>query len=115
MTNKEKINELEWIYQNGFTNDLNIVGTDRILDAIRSGIDSLEKAEKYKWHDLRKNPEDLPEDGSYILTFHELLGRQCYGICEYNNKQFEDGINPSCLIKESLIAWQYIEPFEEEE
>ena len=43
MTNEEAIKELEWIYQNGFDNDLAIVGTDRILDSIRIAIEVLEK------------------------------------------------------------------------
>lgn len=29
-------------------------------DACAVGIKALEKSDKYRWHDLRKNPEDLP-------------------------------------------------------
>lgn len=43
MTDKEVVAELEWIYQNGFDNDLSIIGTDRILDSIRIAIEALEK------------------------------------------------------------------------
>ena len=43
MTFEEAIQELEWIYQNGFENDIKIIGTDRILDAIRMGIEGIEK------------------------------------------------------------------------
>ena len=42
MTFEEAIQELEWIYQNGFENDIKIIGTDRILDAIRMGIEAIE-------------------------------------------------------------------------
>lgn len=36
-------------------------GDDRATyDGCVCGIEALEKQEKYKWHDLRKNPEDLP-------------------------------------------------------
>lgn len=43
MTDREVIEELEWIYQNGFENDLSILGTDRILDSIRIAIEEVEK------------------------------------------------------------------------
>lgn len=46
MTDKEVIEELEWIYQNGFDNDLSILGTDRILDSIRIAIEEVEKQSK---------------------------------------------------------------------
>lgn len=42
MNYEEAISELEWIYQNGFENDLSIIGTDRILDSIRIAIEALE-------------------------------------------------------------------------
>ena len=31
------------------------------LEALFMAIKALEKADKYRWHDLRKNPDDLPE------------------------------------------------------
>lgn len=32
--------------------------------------DAINRAEKYKWHDLRKNPEDLPDDGEWVMCVH---------------------------------------------
>lgn len=32
------------------------------LDAYELVIDALEKADKYRWHDLRENPADLPKE-----------------------------------------------------
>ena len=44
-----------------------------ILKAWHMAIKALEKADKYRWHDLRKNPDYLPEaDGNsesdYVLV-----------------------------------------------
>ncbi|MGN0693751.1 MAG: hypothetical protein ACI4LK_02430 [Lentihominibacter sp.] len=36
-------------------------------DAIYTAIEELEKADKYRWHDVRKNSDDLPHmDGDYL-------------------------------------------------
>lgn len=42
-------------------------------EAIEMAVEALEKADKYRWHDLSKNPDDLPEaDGNsesdYVLV-----------------------------------------------
>lgn len=44
---------------------------DRFEDA-RQIAKLKENAAKYRWHDLRKNPDDLPEDYEYVITcyFH---------------------------------------------
>ena len=34
---------------------------------------ALEKADKYRWHDLRKNPDDLPEDTGYGESEYVLV------------------------------------------
>lgn len=43
MTNKEAIEKLEWVYQNGFDNDFEKDGVEHTLDALRKGIEALEK------------------------------------------------------------------------
>ena len=53
MTNKEAIEMFKTI---------SIV---EILKLNKIVIDALEKADKYRWHNLRKNPDDLPEDNGY--------------------------------------------------
>lgn len=64
-------------------------------------LDSLERSEKYKWHDLRKNPEDLPkEDDKRYLMYY--CG-SCVTACGSFIKNFE-----------YAVGWREIEPFEED-
>lgn len=71
-----------------------------------------EYKEKYRWHDLRKNPDDLPEDIKYVWVFikgefthrswHDSHGwrRRNSNILYYND--------------ESVLAWREIEEFKSE-
>lgn len=73
---------------------------------------ALEKADKYRWHDLRKNLCDLPRvingygESDYLLVKTERCDTEiaCYS---YIKKQWS--------IDSYVFAWRYIEPFEEEE
>ena len=86
------------------------------LEAWHMAIKALEKADKYKWHDLRKNPDDLPEaiGGSYVSEYvFVMIGTPGWNNCEWayykhNHKEWS-------TYEQNIIAWRYIEPFEEEE
>ena len=87
-------------------------------------IETLEKVDKYRWHDLRENPDDLPKmDCEYqnanfsdvvliiseswdapIAAFVDLKTKIWYNL--FDSCHFEDAL-------ENPIAWKYIEPFEE--
>lgn len=88
-------------------------GDDRCQMGVRSKLEvnakkiyeAVEKADIYRWHDKRKNPNDLPKDGETVLVYMKggylLLWNACKEIF--------------CLESwERVIAWKYIEPFEEE-
>ena len=76
---------------------------------------ALEKADKYRWHDLRKNPDDLPEaDGNseseYVLVM--------IGTPEWNSWEqayYHHDKKMWSTYDQNVFAWRYIEPFEEEE
>ena len=76
---------------------------------------ALEKADKYRWHDLRKNPDDLPEaDGNseseYVLVM--------IGTPEWNSWEqayYHHGKRLWSTYEQNVFAWRYIEPFKEEE
>lgn len=89
--------------------------------AIEEAIEVLEKADKYRWHDLRENPNDLPEiDHAYGHTFSDdvLVITEEYEnpVVAYINLTLKVWFNP--IDEEYLeqdfgrpIAWKYIEPF----
>ena len=84
-------------------------------EAIEMAVEALEKADKYRWHDLRKNPDDLPEaDGNsesdYVLVM--------IGTPEWNSWEqayYHHGKRLWSTYEQNVFAWRYIEPFEEEE
>ena len=85
-------------------------------EAIEMAVDALEEADKYRWHDLRENPDDLPEaiGGSYVSEYVlVMIGTPGWNNCEWayyrhNHKEWS-------TYEQNIIAWRYIEPFEEEE
>lgn len=89
--------------------------------AIEEAIEALEKMDKYRWHDLRENPDDLPEiDHAYGHTFSDdvLVITEEYEnpVVAYINLTLKVWFNP--IDEEYLeqdfgkpIAWKYIEPF----
>ena len=75
-------------------------------------ISALEKSEKYRWHDLRKNPEDLPEKTDPVLICDWVK-------CDESHIGYELGVySVFGWMKQTnhkILAWRYIEPLEEEE
>lgn len=61
---------------------------------------------KPKWHDLRKNPEDLPkENGKYIIHIKVTERMSITDTCDFFNGSFGRYINP--------VAWCELPKFEE--
>lgn len=104
-----------------------------VAEMINDCIDNaLETADKYRWHDLRKDPSDLPTQNGLFLTVLIPIPIRAYsfkfqrcellyytdlmGIC--TQKHWHNGkvgkVDYLNYDKE-VIAWKYIEPFEEEE
>lgn len=88
---------------------------DELLQLNKIVSKALEKADKYRWHDLRKNPDDLPEaDGNsesdYVLVM--------IGTPEWNSWEqayYHHGKRLWSTYEQNVFAWRYIEPFKEEE
>ena len=110
MTNKESIEtiktaiaEVEWNYPMDYA------------VAFEEAIEALEKADKYRWHDLRKNPDDFPEaagnsESDYVLVM--------IGTPEWNSWEqayYSHDKRLWSTYDQNVFAWRYIEPFEEEE
>lgn len=80
------------------------------------------KEEKYAWHDLRKNPEDLPEELKKVYVYFEYFRYgdfNCmykdYGVSYQIGGMFHFVNGSSGWRELKIIAWRYIEPFEEDE
>lgn len=84
-------------------------------DAIYVAIEALEKADKYRWHDLRKNPDDLPEDNGYGKSEYVLvmIGTPEWYSCEW--AYYSHNAKMWSIYEQNVFAWRYIEPFKEEE
>ena len=85
------------------------------LKAWHMAIKALEKADKYRWHDLRKNPDDLPEDNGYGKSEYVLvmIGTPEWYSCEW--AYYSHNAKMWSIYEQNVFAWRYIEPFEEEE
>ena len=87
---------------------------DELLQLNKIVSKALEKANKYRWHDLRKNPDDLPEaigdgyESEYVLVMT--------GTPEWNSWEqayYHHGKRLWSTYEQDVFAWRYIEPFEE--
>ena len=83
-------------------------------EAIEMAVEALEKADKYRWHDLRKNPDDLPEavGGGYESDYVLVM----IGTPEWNSWEqayYHHGKRLWSTYEQNVFAWRYIEPFEE--
>lgn len=108
------------------TEDNHIQAIKRYIDACDTALDAPEKSIKYRWHDLRKNPYDLPvTDGKYEVVVRDEYGEDWIAMATWSGKVLLTGnkkgfglraefYNMSFSTNE-IIAWREIEPFEEEE
>lgn len=97
------------------------LGTDHgmsVLNAVESLMKDHELKSIYRWHDLRKNPDDLPYDDSieYIVCVEYRSGkRECtIGCLDMGGEMM---LLPALgnWIRNGyhIIAWREVEPFEE--
>ena len=101
-----------------FALEMGIGDIDDILELHKIVIDALEKADKYKWHDLSENPDDLPEanrwgESNYVLV-KALIKVECFA-CNDMRKAYYSHTQKKWSIDGHVFAWRYIEPFKDEE
>ena len=77
---------------------------------------ALKKADKYRWHDLRKNPDDLPEADEYGCSEYVLA---MIGTPEWDNHEWayynhNTRAWSTPFYEQNVFAWRYIEPFKGE-
>ena len=111
MTNKEAIEQLkERLAITDYRQQI-----PEYYEAIEMAVEALEKADKYRWHDLRENPDDLPEaiGGGYESEYVLVM----IGTPEWNSWEqayYHHGKRLWSTYEQNVFAWRYIEPFKEE-
>ena len=91
---------------------------DELLQLNKIVSKALKKADKYRWHDLRKNPDDLPEaigdgcESDYVLV---MIGTPEWNDWEQAYYHHGKRLWSTPSYEQNVFAWRYIEPFEEEE
>ena len=93
-----------------------ISSVDELLQLNKIVSKTLKKADKHKWHDLRKNPDDLPEaiGGGYESDYVLVM----IGTPEWNSWEqayYHHDKKLWSTYEHNVFAWRYIEPFKEEE
>lgn len=76
--------------------------------------DELTKVQKYKWHNLRKNPNDLPIYEKSYWCVIETVGKTIYEP-KINSEYTVLGRYQILNLKEFVIAWREIDTFDETE
>lgn len=78
-------------------------------------VETLMKKEiEYKWHDLRKDPKDLPDkSGMYLVCIEYPTEEKEVGVGYYKNMYGYEGWIALIPNDGEVIAWKEIEPFEE--
>ena len=86
---------------------------DELLQLNKIVCGALEKADKYKWHDLRKNPDDLPEADEYGRSefVFVMTGTPEWYSCEWAYYHHDKKL--WSIYEQDVFAWRYIEPFKE--
>lgn len=116
MTYEEAMIQISFIKNFGYPQDIAMLSKEvngEEYKALNMAIEALEKAEKDKWHDLRKNPNDLPIYEKPYWCVIETMGKTIYE--PKINKEYRVLVRCQILnLKEFVIAWREIDPFEEE-
>ena len=103
------INDIKWVIENGYI--ANDYGLKDIEESLKKAIKISGNREKYAWHDLRKDPKDLPKGGCEVLGRIINGNYRYYMTCEYICGAF---CPDSDCASNNVVAWKYIEPFEED-
>lgn len=77
----------------------------------------LMKSHQYRWHDLRRNPSDLPDDFHTVFICVKGFEGKTLGvsIAMYNRPLKIWGTESFRYKDCQVVAWREIEPFEGEE
>ena len=78
-------------------------------DFTHIAIDAIEKVEKYRWHDIRKNPDDLPEKGSLVEAVSLIQGSEEISYLDYKPDWLPKDWESDWNTLYPVIRWREIE------
>lgn len=85
--------------------------TEEDFDNLCRWIDEADRLEKCRWHDLRKDPSDLPsETNLYLIAYKEPYGEKIHTNLEVYHDWEKEWGTPKGY---EVVAWKDVEPFEE--
>lgn len=106
------------------------IGHGRLADWLEELKELREYKEKYRWHDLRKNPDDLPDvehperawfevvqkDNEEQLIRARMQYDDNYGFGIYKETSYDvEFTTVEEMVLAPVVAWKEIEEFESEE
>ena len=111
MTDEEKAEE--WVKKNNYpySNCRNI--EKKFKEAFLAGL----KAGRPQWHDLRKDPNNLPDEGTYLVVLRNDYGYKELFMMYYEEDDEEElhWVDGDCEVQdEHIIAWCEIPTFDKE-
>ena len=86
---------------------------DMVAQAFLAGL----KAGRPQWHDLRKDPNDLPDEGTYLIVWRDDYGYKEIFMMNYEEDDEEElhWVDGDCEVQdEHIIAWCEIPTFDKE-
>lgn len=108
MTDEEKAEE--WVKNNGFPYDDCPIIRNKLKRTFLAGL----KVGRPKWHDLRKDPNDLPKQNTLLDRSDVVITD--VGIGHYNHRKQKWYVHhEECNLSfsERIVAWAEIPKFEE--
>ena len=88
-----------------------------MFEASKDGFLAGLKAGRPQWHDLRKDPNDLPDEGSYLVVWQNARGYRERMIMKYEEDDEEElhwfDDENDCW-DDDIIAWCEIPAFDKE-
>ena len=110
------IRHYAYIYPNVNDSYLNKLVAEVYLANAIDKLKKYEKSDKYRWHDLRKDSNDLPNKCEmYIVCIEHPIKEREVGVGYYKNMYGYSGWIALIPNDGNVIAWREIEPFEEDE
>lgn len=109
--NLEKVLKYPEEYVDSYAYTMNIVQMLR-QKAYRDGFIAGAKENEFVWHDLRKDPNDLPTHYNTGISDYVITDR---GFGYYNDRVKSWWIKNDCALTDKVIAWCEIPKLEMEE